>query len=77
MQAKIYVTVRCVLAVTRNLSRKFKALSKEDLCCENVRVFESIGRDDVAEKIRVLWYWTWLEILVHWGNKTPTAEMPL
>jgi hypothetical protein len=54
MQAKIYVTVRCVLAVTRNLSRNFKALLKEDFCCKHVRVFESIGRDDGTEKIRVL-----------------------
>jgi len=51
MQAKIYVNVRCVFAVTRSLSRKFKALSKEEFCCKNVRVFESIGRDDGTEKI--------------------------
>jgi len=50
MQAKIYVTVRCVLAVTQSLSRKYKALSKEDFCCKNFHVFESIGRDDGTGK---------------------------
>jgi len=51
MQAKIYVNVRCMLAVTWRLSRKFKALSKEDFCCKNGRVFESIDRDDGSKKI--------------------------
>jgi hypothetical protein len=27
------------------------ALSKEDACCKNVHVLESIGRDDGTEKI--------------------------
>jgi len=51
MQAKIYLTVRCVLAVTRSLSRKFKALSKEDFGCSSVHVFESTGRDDALKKL--------------------------
>jgi hypothetical protein len=50
MQAKIYLTVKCVLAVTRSPSRKFKALSKEDFGCK-VYVFESIGRDDTLKKL--------------------------
>ena len=52
MQAKIYLTVRCVLAVTRSLSRKFKALSKEDFGCSSVHVFESTGRDDALKKLK-------------------------
>ena len=39
-----------MLAVTWSLSRKFKALSKEDFCCKNVHVFESIDTDDGTEK---------------------------